>query len=337
MALDAPDTPPSPSPSAAEPIRWGIIGAANIARALFLPSLREAGEGRAVLVGSRDRDRGNAFAAEHGVEAATTSYEEVLDPERVDAVYIALPNSLHGQWTKAALEAGIPVLCEKPLCAVLQETESVLASARAHPDVPLWEAFAFPFHAQHQRLLALIADGAIGDIAEIESAFHFRLSNPANIRFSSELGGGALADVGCYPIRFAHEVLGPADGPVSVFARTQGEVDVDTSALVAHGERRLALTCGFERAFDTFTRVLGTEGTIQLTNPFHPDPDDTLTVLRAGEAPVTERPTTDANSFAAILRHIHAVIRGQEPPRHLAVDSAAATARTLAGLQALAR
>ena len=80
----------------------------------------------------------------------------------------------------------------------------MLATARAHPEVPLWEAFAFPFHAQHRRLLANSStDGAIGEVAEIESAFHFRLSNPANIRLSSELGGGALADVGCYPIRFA--------------------------------------------------------------------------------------------------------------------------------------
>ena len=336
MAPDTMDTTDTTSP-AGPPIRWGIIGAANIARALFLPSLREAGEGRAVLVASRDRDRGAAFAADNGVEASTTSYEEVLDPARVDAVYVALPNSHHGRWTRAALEAGIPVLCEKPLCAVLEETEAVLETARAHPGVPLWEAFAFPFHAQHQRLVGLLADGVIGEVAEIQSAFHFRVSSPENIRLSADLGGGALADVGCYPIRFASELLGPADGPVSVLARTEGEVEVDAAALVAHGAQRLALTCGFERAFDTLTRVLGSEGTIQLSNPFHPAPDDTLTVLRAGEESVIEHPTTDENSFAAILRHIHAVIREREQPEHLAVDSAAGTARTLAELQALAR
>jgi predicted dehydrogenase len=319
------------------PIRWGILGAANLARGAFLPALRETGEGVAAVVGSRDAQRGEAFAAEHGVQRSVSSYEQVLDPEQIDAVYIALPNSHHGHWTRAALQAGIPTLCEKPLCAEPAETEAVLQVARARPQTPLWEAFVFPFGPQFQRLTELLVQGAIGEPAEIASAFHFGVSNPANIRLSAQLGGGALADVGCYPLRLAHELFGDADGPRAVLARTAGEVEVDAGALVSYGSRRLDLTCGFERAADTFTRILGSEGTIQLTNPFHPRPQDTLTVLRAGAEPVTEYPTTDERSFTAALRHIHSVIREQAPPLHLAVDSAAQVAGTLAELQALAR
>lgn len=314
-------------------VRWGILGAASIARGQFLPALRETGDGRPVIVASRDRERGQSFATAEGVELATESYEAVLASE-IDAVYIALPNSHHARWTLAALDAGLHVLCEKPLCSSLADTERVIEAARAHPSAPLWEAFVFPFHAQHQRVVDLLAQGAIGDPAEISSAFHFRLSRPDNIRLSAALGGGALADVGCYPIRLAHELLGPADGAVGVTARVEGEVEVDAAGFVEHQTRRLILTCGFKRPYDTFTRILGDAGEVRLSNPFHPQPDDALTVQRPGSEPVIEHPTTDLHSFTAALRHIHRVARQQESPRQLAIDSAVPNARTLAALQA---
>jgi predicted dehydrogenase len=314
-------------------VRWGILGAASIARGQFLPGLRETGDGRAVIVASRDRERGEAFAAAEGVDRVTDSYEAVLDAE-IDAVYIPLPNALHAYWTIAALRAGLAVLCEKPLCASVAEVDTVIAAAREHSRAPLWEAFVFPFQAQHLRLLALLEDGAIGDPAEIWSAFHFRLSRPDNIRLSAALGGGALADVGCYPVRLAHELFGPADGRTAATGFVEGEVEVEAAGFVEHGPRRLLLGCGFRRPFDTFTRVLGDGGELRLSNPFHPGPGDALELRRPGEEVVDERPTTDARSFTAALRHIHAVVREEEPPRHLASESAPATARTLASLQA---
>ena len=261
----------------------------------------------------------------------------LADPE-VDAVYVALPNSHHAQWTIAALEAGKHVLCEKPLCAVVADTERVLAAATDHPRAPLWEAFVFPFQAQHARILQLIGDGAVGEVQEIQSAFHFRLGSAENIRLSAGLGGGALADVGCYPIRLAHELLGPAGGPVCVDAVMGAEVETDAAGIVAHGERRLTLSCGFRRPYDTFSRVLGDGGELRVGNPFHPGREDTLELHRPGEEPVVEHPTRDERSFTAALRHIHGVVREQEPPRQLALDSALGTARTLAALQeAIAR
>jgi predicted dehydrogenase len=320
--------------AASRQVRWGILGAASIARGQFMPGLRETGDGRAVLVASRERARGEEFAAREGVEGVSGSYRELLESGAVDAVYIALPNSHHAEWTIAALEAGLAVLCEKPLTARVADTDRVLAAARGRH---LWEAFVFPFQAQHRRIVELIAAGAIGAPMEIDSAFHFRLGRDRDIRLSAELGGGALADVGCYPIRLGHELLGPADGPVGVDAVWGREVEVDAAGLVSHGDRRLTLTCGLQRAYDTFTRILGDEGRLHLTNPFHPRPADTLEIHRPGADVVVERPTTDERSFTAALRHIHAVVRGEAAPRHLAVDSAAATARTLAALQEAAR
>jgi predicted dehydrogenase len=337
--------PPSP-----DPIRWGIVGTANIARAQFLPGLREAGGGRAALVASRDRAKAEAYASAHGIDQGIEGYDALIESPNIDAVYVALPNALHAEPTIRALKAGKAVLCEKPLSVGAAQTKDVLDVA-ATAARPLWEAFVFPFHAQHQRLVNLLEDGAIGEPAELYSAFHFLLTNPANIRMDAALGGGALADVGCYPIRLAFELFGAdrADGGEAraCEAITEHGVDTDAAGIVTFGPRsgtrsrvrsgtrRLLLTCGFKRGFDTFTTVLGSNGQIQLTNPFHPSPADTLIIRRPNADPVTERPTTDNRSFTAAIRHIHAVLRGEAAPVHTAADYSLPAARVLEELQRL--
>ncbi len=336
-------------------IRWGIVGTANIARAQFLPGLREAGGGRPVLVASRDGARAAAYAADQGIDAGVADYAALVESPDVDAVYVALPNALHAEWTIRALRAGKAVLCEKPLCVGSAQAREVLDVA-ADADAPLWEAFVFPFQAQHQRLTDLLADGAIGEPAELYSAFHFLLSNPANIRLDAVLGGGALADVGCYPIRLALELFGTGTGTgagtgtsagaepraVACTALTGGPagaaqaVETDAAGIVTFGARRLLLTCGFKRSYDTGSSVLGTAGQVQLTNPFHPSPADTLTVLRPKADPVVEHPTRDQRSFTAAIRHIHAVLRGDCAPRHTAAELSLPAARVLEDLQRLA-
>ena len=311
-------------------VRWGILGAADIARAQFLPGLREAGGGRAVLVASRDGGRADAFARNHGVDQGVEGYDSVVDAPGIDAVYVALPNSHHARWTQRALEMGKAVLCEKPLCVGSAQTAAVLETA-TETGALLWESFVFPFQAQHRRLLDLLAGGAIGEVRELNSLFYFNLSRSEDIRLSEELGGGALADVGCYPVRLAQEVLStrdPSAGDAVGFATGNGAVETEAVAIVDYGRQRLVLGCGFGRAVDTFTRVLGTDGQIHLTNPFHPQPADTLVLRRDGKETV-EHPTVDARSFTAALRHIHAVLREEETPAHLADESSLRTARTL--------
>ena len=316
-------------------IRWGILGTANIVRAQFLAGLGEAGGGRAALVGSRDAERARAFAIAHGVDRGVDGYARVVESDEIDAVYVALPNSLHAEWTLRALQAGKAVLCEKPLSVSADQTAAVLDAARATASALLWEAFVFPFQSQHQRVVELIADGAIGEPAEIVSAFHFLLSRPADIRLSAGLGGGCIADVGCYPVRLAHEIFGTANAEVTAgSAVIDGEVEVEAAAIATWGARRLLLTCGFRRSYDTFTRILGDRGQLHLTNPYHPRPGDTLVWLRPNAEAVVERATTDEHSFTAALRHVHAVLRGERAPRHVAASSALATARTVEALQA---
>lgn len=309
-------------------LRWGVLGAANIARAQFLPAVLETGQ-RAVLVGGRDGARAAEFARAHGVERSVQGYAAVLEDPEVDAVYVPLPNRLHAEWTVAALQAGKAVLCEKPLCLDPAQVEQVLAVARTATQ-PLWEAFVFPFQAQHARVVELLEDGAIGELREVVSSFHFEVGGPDNIRLSRAMGGGALADVGCYPMRLAHELFGVPAGSATVTALMGEEVEIDVSALMAYpGDRRLLLTCGFRRAYDTTTLLLGTQGSMRLDNPFHPGRASALEVHRAGADPVVERPTKDDRSFSGALRHIAAVLAGDQPPTHTALDSALPVAQSL--------
>jgi predicted dehydrogenase len=310
-------------------VRWGILGTANIARAQFLPALAEAGRGEPVAVGGRQLARATDYAAEHGVGRGVGGYQALLDDPDIDAVYLALPNALHAEWAVRTLEAGKALLCEKPLTISVADTAAVLdVAARSAP--PLWEAFVFPFQAQHARLLQLIADGAIGEVREVVGSFHFQLTHKDNIRFSQELGGGSLLDVGCYPVRLAAEIFGVEPYAGSAEGDLVDGVDVDAAGVLVYpGGSRLLLTCGFRRSYDAFTRILGTDGVIHLTNAYHPGPSDTVEVVRAGGEPVIERPTTDRHSFTAALRHIHAVLLDGEPPRQLATDVSLPSARAL--------
>ena len=316
------------------PVRWGILGTAGIAESAFLPALAEAG-GEAVVVGSRDGAHAARWAAEHGVGTGVEGYRTVLEDPSVEAVYIPLPNGLHAEWTIAALAAAKTALCEKPLCATPEETARVLAAAADAPG-PLWEAFVFPFHAQMDRLMALLADGAIGEVREVSSRFHFLLRDPQDVRMLASLSGGSLQDVGCYPIRLARLVFGaePEPGDAIADAVWGDGVDIELwGALPFPDGRRIVLSCGFRSGDDTFTRVLGTEGEIRMTNPFHPEAGDTLTVVRDGAVVSTESAMPSGErSFTPAIRHIHRVIRGLEQPRHLAIDEAAGNAEAIAGL-----
>jgi predicted dehydrogenase len=316
-------------------VRWGILGASGIAESSFLPSLREAGEGRAMVVGAREGRRAERWAVEFGVDRGVEGYAAVLADPAVEAVYVPLPNSLHAEWTIAALEAGKAVLCEKPLCGSVEQTERVLAAARAGGGL-LWEAFVFPFHEQMARARSFIADGSIGELQEIWARFHFVLDDPGDIRMSASLAGGATQDVGCYPIRLARLLFDvePDLSRASADAAWSAGVDVELwGTLPFGGDRRLQFSCGFRSAYDTFARVIGNVGELRMTNPFHPDPGDTLELIHEGHA-VSQEPAMPSGerSFTPAIRHIHRVLRGDEEPRHLAVDEALGNARAVAAM-----
>jgi predicted dehydrogenase len=323
-----------------EQVRWGILGTAGIAESAFLPALRETGEGVAVSVGSRDSAGGQQWAAEQGVDNAVQGYDAVIADPDVEAVYIPLPNGLHAEWTIAALESGKTVLCEKPLCGTVEDTERVLDVARSAAG-SLWEAFVFPFHEQMDRVQAMLAGGTIGEVREIQSRFHFVLDDPGDIRLFADLAGGSIQDVGCYPIRLARLLFDDEPDLSRALADAEWTADgADTElwgALVFPDDRRLVFSCGFRSAHDTFTRVLGTEGEIRITGPFHPGAEDEVMIVHDGKTEHQPATTLGEMSFTPAIRHIHRVIRGLEEPRHLAVDEAMGNAKAIAALLDSAR
>ena len=314
-------------------IRWGILGTANIARASFLPGLRAAG-GICVAVASRDASKAEQWAARQGVERVVQGYNALLADDSIQAVYIPLPNHMHAGWTIAALRAGKTVLCEKPLCATVGETRTVLEAARDTGGL-LWEAFVFPFHRQMDRVRDLVADGAIGDVREIQSNFYFQLRDRQNIRLSRAMAGGALNDVGCYCLRLAEFIFGgAADGAVALPVWAPEGVDEEVSGIASYGDgRRLVFSCGLMRPYDTFARLIGTEGEIRLVNPYHPSQADHIEIRQSNRETI-ERLTDSAPSFTRAIEHIHTVLRGEERPRHLAAHDSLITARDIELLRA---
>ena len=180
-------------------IRWGILSTANIAVKRFIPGAQASRNGVVAAIASRDGARASEVAARLGIARSYGSYEELLADPEIDAIYIALPNSLHAEWIVKAAAAGKPVLCEKPLASTSAEAAAAIERC-ASLGVPLMEAFMYRFHPQHARVRALIDAGAIGELRAVRTAFTFLLEPfPAtNVRLNADLVGGALMDVGCY-------------------------------------------------------------------------------------------------------------------------------------------
>ena len=158
------------------------------------------------------------WAAQRNVPHAFGSYEELLASDVIDAVYVPLPNAMHKEWSIKAMQQGKHVLCEKPLAASAGDVREMIAVADTS-GVKLMEAFMYRFHPATVRLVELIKEGAIGSPAVIKATFGFRLDKPhdEDIRWSAELAGGALMDVGCYCVNLVRLLAGSE--PTSVTAR----------------------------------------------------------------------------------------------------------------------
>ncbi|HET7802498.1 MAG TPA: Gfo/Idh/MocA family oxidoreductase [Humibacillus xanthopallidus] len=197
------------SPTVAEPLRIGILGAARIAPLSIVSPAAATGH-RLVAVAARDVARARAFACEHGVERALESYAAVIDDPDVEVVYNPLPNSLHAEWNIRAAEAGKHVLSEKP--AALNADEAMrVRDAVAAAGVVFMEAFHYPYHPLFQRVCRLLADGAVGDVQHVEAILKMPAPPDSDPRWSSELGGGSTMDLGCYSLS-ALRLLSPYAG-----------------------------------------------------------------------------------------------------------------------------
>jgi xylose dehydrogenase (NAD/NADP) len=254
-------------------IRWGLLSTAHINEALIEP-IRQAGRSELVAVASRDLARAQAYAQEKGIAKAYGSYEELLAAPNIDVIYNALPNTLHAEWTVKAAQAGKHVLCEKPITPTLAELDEVEAAAKANK-VTVFEAFMYLHHPQTLQVKEMIESGKLGDLQLINSWFAYYLppEDSHNIRLNPDLAGGGLWDVGVYPNSMAIVMAG-AGAPVEVWAeQIKGETGVDVSLI---GQMKFAngvtaqISCGFRSPFREGTHIVGSQGIIQIVEPWKP-------------------------------------------------------------------
>ena len=280
-----------------------------------------------MAVGSRSRERAEAQAAEFGIGRVHDSYEEVLADPDVEAVYIALPNALHVDWSVRALEAGKHVLCEKPLSRHPQEVERAFDAADSAGRV-LAEGFMWRHHPQARRLVELLP--RIGALRLVRASFSFPLSDPGDVRLSRELEGGALMDVGCYCVSGSRLVAGePLE--VSAFEVIGGDgVDARLAATLRfEGDVLGHLDCALDSANRHELEVTGWDGTLVLADPWHSR--EPVIELHAADGSVEHVEVDREDPYACELRDFAAAVAGEREPL-LGRDDALGQARTIAAL-----
>src|SRR5579884_3022525 len=207
----------------ADKVRWGVLGAAKIATGKVIPAMQKGELSTVAAIASRDLAKAQEAAARLGIGKAYGSYEELLADPSIEAVYNPLPNHLHVPWSIRAAEAGKHVLCEKPIALSSEETSQLIA-VRDRTGVKIGEAFMVRTHPEWLRARELVQSGAIGDLRAIWSAFSYFNRDPKNIRNVPEFGGGAVMDIGCYPITMSRFLFGREPARVAALVERDPEM-----------------------------------------------------------------------------------------------------------------
>jgi predicted dehydrogenase len=300
-----------------EPLRIGILGAARISGASLIGPARATGH-RVVAVAARDRNRAEAYAAEHGVERVAGSYAELIADPEVEVVYNPLANGLHGPWNLAALAAGKHVLSEKPSASNAEEAAEVREAA-AKAGTVFMEAFHYLFHPVTRRLHEVLASGEIGELRHVEAMVAIQAPPDTDPRWSLPLAGGAVMDLGCYSLHALRMLAHWAGGaPRLVSARggqRAGAPGVDEwldADLAFPGGATGSARC--HMAYDGLEmscRIIGSRGEVLAPNFVLPHRDDRV-VVRTGDGERTERLGT-RSSYTYQLEAFADRVRGGAP------------------------
>lgn len=326
---------------AEERLRWGILGAAAIARRAIVPAIQSAGD-VVIAVGTRDHAKGLAFAKEFGIETVYDSYHAVLADRRVEAVYIPLPNDLHPTWTIAAAQAGKHVLCEKPLAlTAAQAQEMVDASRRAN--IVLAEAVFFRCHPRLVLLKRMLSEGTIGRIKHLDGAFSFHLALGQNIRWERSMGGGALYDIGSHVISLVRFILEKEPAQVSAVMQMRGDVDIATAASLSFADDTTAnVFVRFDAGQYQSLIIVGDTGVVKVPRPIAtwvvggtiPGPARPFIIERDAEETVIQTPVP-LNAYEAMVKSFKRSVRFGDPV-FLSGEDGVANLRVIEACQASA-
>ena len=248
--------------------RWGIVGLGNIARS-FATGLKAVPGAELAAVGSRSQEKADKFGDEFGAAKRYGSYEALAADPDVDAVYVASPHSKHKEDSLLCLNGGKAVLCEKPFTINANEAAQVIGVAR-DKKVFLMEAMWTRFIPLMGKVRELVKDGAIGEIRMVQADFGFRAGfNPKSRLFDPALGGGALLDVGIYPLSFASMLLGTPEHVTGTAHLAETGVDDNSAMLLRYPKGEIAvLATSVNITTPQAATILGTAGKIQIHPPF---------------------------------------------------------------------
>ena len=279
-------------------IRWGVMGCARIARMQAVPAISRCSNAHLQAVASRDAAKLSEFRSLFGDFTSHASYESLIRDPAVDAVYIPLPNSLHREWSIHAMRAGKHVLCEKPLALNAAEAEEMIRTSR-ESGVLLMEAFMYRYTDRMSKVRGVLESGVLGQIRSINSTFRFFLDRQNTIKEKPELGGGAMYDVGCYPLNLISFVTQSEPVSVAVECDKPHGVDVNLSAVLRYADGLIAtLHCGFNAFGRIHSEIVGTDGTLLIPDTFLDD---------AGELTLQTRQGSQAIAVAKSNRYVEEI------------------------------
>ena len=312
------------------PIRIGVLGAANIARA-FTAAVAASPLVKVTAVASRDATKAASFAKECGIPRSFGTYEALLADVDIDAIYNPLPNSLHAEWSIKAAAAKKHVLCEKPLAVTGAEARAMFAAAEAN-GVYLVEAYPYMAQPQTLQVRDLVAAGSVGKVQMIRAAFGFPLPDAPNIRLNAGLAGGALMDAGSYATSFVRIIAGERPARVHAVARwAKSGVDRTLAGTLEFESGLIAqISASFATAYHRQAQILGDKGTIDTTYLNHPPVGGAPVIhVRRGPTVATEVETipvasgngflAEAESFARMVAGGAALWTGAKPSESIDV------------------
>lgn len=297
-------------------IRIGILGAAKIAPKSLIPQVKRRSDCVISTVAARDVERARAYAQTHDIPEVVESYEALISHPGIDLIYNALPPSQHASLSIAALEAGKHVLCEKPFAMNAREARQMVDTA-ARAGRHLIEGFHYRFHPMFLDILEKVRSGAIGRLCAMKAEFSVAIPHsPQELRHRPDLGGGAMMDLGCYPLHWLRTVAGAEPRLISA-SMEQGPPGID---LVTEAElefpggipARLRTSMKSDQKFRAFLAIKGSEGVLRAMNPIHPTRGHSISIQRGQE---TTRYTVDGETtFDYQLAHVVDVIAGRVSP-----------------------
>ena len=298
------------------PVRWGVLSTARIGTEKVIPATQRSRLAVVDAIASRDLDRSTATAESLGIPRAYGSYEELLADDEIEVIYNPLPNDLHPEWTIAAAKAGKHVLCEKPLAMTAGEAREMVAACE-EAGVLLMEAFMYRLHPLWVEAKRLVDEGVIGNVKGINSVFSYFNDDPTNIRNIADSGGGALYDIGCYPVSVSRLIFGsePTDVSASIMRDPEMGIDILTTAILQFDQGTSVLMCSTRMESDQRVEILGTDGRLVIEIPFNIPPDVPTRLLQVAggnppvdpgvavhEFPAADPYTVQADVFSSAVR-----------------------------------